>query len=292
MSLEYDEIISIISNCSDLVDFINTYQSLFIEYALDDYLSLDEHFDCIFGRSLQILSQLHQLPTITSEIYKLEKTLLLHLPSVYSMHYTTSLSNQITSTLIDQTSRLFASTYNSFPNENERDEDDNDCIVSSSFLFSSLLISIQTGQNHVQPNETFDQSKSLLQLDKINLHTTVLTHSQLTPSFQFDFFDFEQIENDLKTSSNWIEIEREFLQNILSIWSTKDRFRQTINPWSSDTLWTLIMNFKCSDMNLKYEFILLIQWSFCLLTIQALNRDWDLCKRNSRRTKTIPLCSI
>jgi len=31
-------------------------------------------------------------------------------------------------------------------------------------------------------------------------------------------------------------------------------------------------------MNLKYEFILIIQWSFCLLTIQALNRDWDLCK--------------
>jgi hypothetical protein len=31
-------------------------------------------------------------------------------------------------------------------------------------------------------------------------------------------------------------------------------------------------------MNLKYDFILIIQWSFCLLTIEALNRDWDICK--------------
>ncbi|CAF4702463.1 unnamed protein product, partial [Rotaria sp. Silwood2] len=100
--------------------------------------------------------------------------------------------------------------------------------------------------------------------------------SQLTSSFQFDFNDFEQIENDLNNTYDWINIEREFLINIISIWSNKTLTMHTINPWSSETFWTLIMHFKCSDMNLKYEFILIVQWCLCLLTIQAFNRDWDL----------------
>ena len=81
----------------------------------------------------------------------------------------------------------------------------------------------------------------------------------------------------LEEKIHWIEIEREFVSNIISIWSTRDRHIQTINPWSSETLWKLITNFKYSDVNLQCEFILIIQWAFCLLTIQALNRDWDLC---------------
>ena len=54
------------------------------------------------------------------------------------------------------------------------------------------------------------------------------------------------------------------------------------------------MNFKCSDMNLKYEFILIIQWCFCLLTIQAFNRDWDLCKfyHELNSTKYSSFCSF
>ena len=75
-----------------------------------------------------------------------------------------------------------------------------------------------------------------------------------------------------------MEIEREFSSNMISIWSTRDRNLQTINPWSSETLWRLITNFKYSDVNLKSELILIIQWAFSLLTIQAFNRDWDLCK--------------
>jgi hypothetical protein len=259
------------------VNFINTYQYLFIEYAIDDYLILDEHIDLIYQKVVQILDYLHHLPTINSEIYKLEKDLLFYLPSNYSNQISSSLLNPITSTLIEQTSRLFSSTYNSLSNDID-DDDDNDCIISSSFLFSSSPYSINSIKDKINYHDTLDQSGSLLQLDKINVRTTILTHSKLTSSFQFDLTDFEQIENDLSKKIDWIEIEREFFSNIISIWSKKDLNIQTINPWSSEIFWTLILNFKCSDMNLKYEFILIIQWSFCLLTIQTLNRDWDLCK--------------
>lgn len=283
MSIEYEDILSIVSNCTNLVNYINTYQHLFIEYAFDDYLSLDEHFDLIFTKSLQILERIHDLPIINSEIYNFEKQLISYLPSNYSNQYQSIIITQITSTLIDQTSRLFSSTYQSLANENQtHDDNDNDCVISASFLFSCVPLSIQNEKHKSQLNDQFEQSRSLLQLDKINFHTTILTYSQLTPSFQFDLTDFEQIENDLKNPLIWFEIERQFYENILSSWSTKNLHRQTMNPWSSETFWTLIMNFKCSDMNLKYEFILIIQWCFCLLTIQALNRDWDLCKKKKK----------
>ncbi|CAF1263942.1 unnamed protein product [Adineta steineri] len=279
MLIEYDQIISIVSNCSDLVNYINTYQYLFIEYAVDDYFILDEHFNLIYEKVIQIINQMHNLSTINSEIYNLEKELRSYLPSYYLNQISFSLSNQITSTLIEQTSRLFSSSYNSLTNENDDDDDNNNCIMSSSFLFSSSPISINFDDNNItnrNHNEHYDPSGSLLQLDKINIRTTILTHSQLTPSFQFDLTDFEQIENDLNNTNDWIKIEREFYRNIISILSNEQLNIQTINPWSSETFWTLIMNFKCSDMNLKYEFILIIQWCFCLLAIQAFYRDWDL----------------
>jgi hypothetical protein len=278
MVIEPDEIISIVSNCTDLVNYINTYQYLFIEYAIDDYLYLDEHFDLIYEKVIEILQHLHDFPRINSEIYNLSKELLFYLPTNYSNRISSSLTNQIASTLIEQTSRLFSSSYNSLSNDN--DEDDNDCIMTSSYLFSSSPISIHFDNENPNLNhhENSNHTGSLLQLDKINIRTTVLTHSQLTPSFQFDLTDFEQIENELTNKNDWIKIEREFLQYIISIWSNDKLMMKTINPWSSETFWTLIMHFKCSDMNLKYEFILIIQWCFCLLTIQAFNRDWDLCK--------------
>lgn len=199
MSIEYNQIISIVSNCSDLVNYTNTYQYLFIEYAIDDYLFLDEHFDLIYQKVLEIFNHLHHLSTINSEIYNLEKELLFYLPSNYLNQISSSLSNRITSTLIEQTSRLFSSSYNSLSTDN--DEDDNDGIMSSSFLFSSSLTSINFNNNssitNLKQNDSYEQSGSLLQLDKINIRTTSLTHSQLTPSFQFDLTDFELIENDL-----------------------------------------------------------------------------------------------
>ncbi|CAF3349216.1 unnamed protein product [Rotaria sp. Silwood1] len=278
MSIKYDQIISIVSNCSDLVNCINTYQYLFIEYAIDDYFYLDEHFDLIYQNVLKILNYLHSLSTINSDIYNFEKELRCYLPSTYLNHISSSLSNQIASSLIDQTSQLLLSSYNSLLNNHN--EDNNDCIISSSFLFSTSPIRINI-DNYNAPKKHNDKnhySGSLLQLDKINIHTTMLTHSQLTSSLQFDFNDFEQIENDLKNLDNtydWINIEREFFTNIISIWSNKHSAMHTINPWSSETFWILIMHFKCSDMNLKYEFILIVQWCLCLLTIQAFNRDWD-----------------
>jgi hypothetical protein len=202
MSIKSDQIISIVSNCSDLLNYINTYQYLFIEYAIDDYLFLDEHFDLIYQKVLEIFTHLHQLSTINSDIYNLEKELLFYLPSNYFNHISSSLSNRITSTLIDQTSRLFSSSYNSLSNDNDEDDNDNDCIMSSSFLFSSSPISINVYNNNnnitnLNQNDSYDNSGSLLQLDKINIRTTSLTHSQVTPSFQFDLTDLELIENDL-----------------------------------------------------------------------------------------------
>ncbi|CAF0765501.1 unnamed protein product [Adineta ricciae] len=279
VSIDFHQLISIVSNCSELMNYIDTYQYLFIEYAIDDYLLLDEHFNEIYENVIKILECIRHLPTINSEIYHLDKELRLYLPLTYSR----SLSTQIVSTLIDQTSRLFSSSYNSLSNDTE-DDDNNDnhntCIMSSSFLFSSspLIINYDNDNKMINLNhsDSFNESRSMIQLDKINIRTTSLTHSQLTPSFQFDLTEFEQIENDLDQSSDWMKIEREVFHKMISVWSHENLTIQTINPWSSETFWILIMHFKCSDMNLKYEFILIIQWCFCLLAIQAFNRDWDL----------------
>lgn len=75
-----------------------------------------------------------------------------------------------------------------------------------------------------------------------------------------------------------MNIEQEFFINIISIWSNSKLTIQTINSWSSETFWTLFMHFKHSDKTLSSQFYLIIQRCLCLLTIQAYNRDWDLCK--------------
>ena len=75
-----------------------------------------------------------------------------------------------------------------------------------------------------------------------------------------------------------MSIERELLGGLISVWSHNELAVQTITPWSSGTFWRLIMHLKGSEMNTQSEFILIIQWCFCLLTIQAFNRDWDLCE--------------
>ncbi|UJR25457.1 hypothetical protein I4U23_006804 [Adineta vaga] len=278
-SIQSNQLLSIVSNCSNLVNYIDTYQYLFIEYAIDDYLLLDEHLNIIYEKILEILEYFHQFPTINSDIYHLQKELRSHLPTTY-LQRLSSLSTQITSTLIDQTSRLFSSSYNSLTNENDDVDTIDNCVMPLSFLFSSSLLLIHSDNNNsminMNLNDSYDQSRSMLQLDKINIRTTNLPHSQLTPSFQFDLTEFEQIENDLNHTNEWMKIEREFFLNIISIWSNEQLIMQTINPWSSETFWMLIMHFKCSDMNLKYEFILIIQWCFCLLAIQAFYRDWDL----------------
>ncbi|CAF1096830.1 unnamed protein product [Rotaria magnacalcarata] len=280
MSIEYDQIISIVSHCSDLVYCVNNYQCLFVEYAIDDYLYLDEQFDLIYEKTLEILRHIHNLTTINAEIYFLEQKLQCYLPSDYLNHITSSLSNRIAATLIDQTSQLFLSSYSSL--SNNHDEDNNECAIASSLLFSTSPISINIDSSNATNNSndnTTDYSDSLLQLDKINIHTTILRQSRFVPSFQFDFNDFDQIENHLKNfhSKNiWMKIEREFFMNIISILSNQNLSTQTINPWSSEIFWALTMHFKYADISFKSEFFLIIQWCLCLLTIQAYNRDWDL----------------
>ena len=205
MSMEYDRVISIISNCNDLMNYIKTYQDLFLEYAIDDYLLLDEHLHSIYEKVLRILHDLHQLTSINSEVYKFEKDLLCYLPSTYIHRISSSFTKAITTTLIEQTARLFTSTSNAlFLND---DDDDNDCIITSSFLFSTCPLPINADKDEITHQESHDQSKSLLQLDKINLRTAMLTQSQLTPAFQFDLTDLEQIEDDL--SKNFIEEKKE-----------------------------------------------------------------------------------
>ncbi|CAF4540933.1 unnamed protein product [Rotaria socialis] len=281
MSIEYDQIISIVSHCSDLVNYVNNYQYLFVEYAIDDYLYLDEQFDLIYEKTLQILRHIHNLTTINAEIYFLEQKLQFYLPSDYLNHITSSLSNRIAATLIDQTSQLFLSSYSSLSNNHDEDGD-NECTIASSLLFSTSPISINIDSNNAANNSTdntADYSDSLLQLDKINIRTTAIKQSRFVPLFQFDFNDFDQIENDLKNFDSktiWMKIEREFFMNIISILSNQKLSIQTINPWSSEVFWTLTMYFKYADISFKSEFFLITQWCLCLLTIQAYNRDWDL----------------
>ncbi|CAF4177430.1 unnamed protein product [Rotaria socialis] len=281
MSIEYDQIISIVSHCSDLVNYVNNYQYLFVEYAIDDYLYLDEQFDLIYEKTLEILRHIHNLTTINAEIYFLEQKLQFYLPSDYLNHITSSLSNRIAATLIDQTSQLFLSSYSSLSNNHDEDGD-NECTIASSLLFSTSPISINIDSNNAANNSTdntADYSDSLLQLDKINIRTTAIKQSRFVPLFQFDFNDFDQIENDLKNFDSktiWMKIEREFFMNIISILSNQKLSIQTINPWSSEVFWTLTMYFKYADISFKSEFFLITQWCLCLLTIQAYNRDWDL----------------
>lgn len=194
--MEYDRVISIVSNCTDLMNYLQTYQDLFVEYAIDDYLLLDEHLHSIYERILRILHDLHQLTSINSDIYKFEKDLLCYLPSTYIHRITSSFSKVITSTLIEQTARLLTSTSTSLFLTDE--DDDNDCIMISSFLFSTCPLPINSDKDGMAVHqESQDQSKSLLQLDKINLRTAMLTQTQLIPAFQFDLTDLEQIEDDL-----------------------------------------------------------------------------------------------
>ncbi|CAF4422526.1 unnamed protein product [Rotaria socialis] len=281
MSIEYDQIISIVSHCSDLVNYVNNYQYLFVEYAIDDYLYLDEQFDLIYEKTLEILRHIHNLTTINAEIYFLEQKLQFYLPSDYLNHITSSLSNRIAATLIDQTSQLFLSSYSSLSNNHDEDGD-NECTIASSLLFSTSPISINIDSNNAANNSTdntADYSDSLLQLDKINIRTTAIKQSRFVPLFQFDFNDFDQIENDLKNFDSktiWMKIEREFFMNIISILSNQKLSIQTINPWSSEVFWTLTMYLKYADISFKSEFFLITQWCLCLLTIQAYNRDWDL----------------
>ena len=198
MPIEYYQVISIVSDCSNLMNCVHTYQYLFIEHAIDDYFSLDEHFDLIYERVLEILDHLYHLSTINSDIYSLGKELLYYLPSNYSNRISSSFSTQIVSSLIQRTAQLFSSSSsNSQTDNNENDE--NECVLSPSKLFSSSSISINIDihQANKLHDDSCHRSESLLQLDKINVGTMTLAHSQLTSMPQFDFNDFEQIENDL-----------------------------------------------------------------------------------------------
>lgn len=197
MSIEYDPIISIVSQCSDLVNCVNTFQYLFVEYAIDDFLYLDTHFNLIYEKVVEILNHLHNLTTIDSEIYHLEKKLLCYLPANYLNQITSSLPNRIASTLIDQTSKLLLSSYDSLINN--YDDDNNESLLTSSFLFSASLMFISIDNKNTAQNQydTSDYSGSLLQLDKINIRTTILKKSRFIPTFQIDFNDLDEIEKDL-----------------------------------------------------------------------------------------------
>lgn len=197
ISIEYDQIISIVSNCSHLINYININQYVFIEYAIDDYLYLDENFDLIYQKVFEILNHLNSLTKTNVQIYNLEKTLQSYLPSTYLNEFSSALSSQITSTLIEQTSQIFMSSYDLL--SNNLDDDNNDSVMSSSFLFSSLPIFIGFENSDATKNlsDSYHYTGSLLQLDKINLRTGISSHSPRMPFFPFDFDHLQQIEHDL-----------------------------------------------------------------------------------------------
>ena len=295
-SIESERILSIVSDSADLVHSLTFYQHLLIEYAIDDYLFLDEHCHSVYDKVLVILDRCQRFPDINSELYHLEQTLLLYLPSTYSRTSAVSLPNRVASTLIEQTSRLLSSSGNALTNH---DVDDNhDGILPSNFLFSSAQVSISLNDENDRAlvHERRDQSQSLLQLDKIDVRTTTLSRSQVYPLSPLDLTDLEQIEEDLsktrfsrppalsywnlssENKNQWPQIERAFLMNLLSSWSNEELTQQTLDPWSSETLWKVVTHLQQIEMNLKSACVVIIQWCFSLLTIEAFNRDWDLCK--------------
>ena len=196
-SIESEGILSIVSNSSELVHSLSVYQHFFIEFAIDDYLFLDEHCHSVYGKVLVILNQCQHFHYTNSELYHLEQTLLSHLPSNYSTPPSGSLPNRIASTLIEQTSLLLSSSGHALANH---DVDNNhDGVLPSNFLFSTAPVSISLNDENAITilHDRSDQGQSLLQLDKIDIHTTILSRTQAAPSFPLDFTDLEQIEDDL-----------------------------------------------------------------------------------------------
>jgi hypothetical protein len=196
-SIESEGILSIVSHSSELVHCLTVYQEIFIEYAIDDYLFLDEHCHSIYDKVLVILDQCHHFPYINSELHHLEQTLLSHLPSNYCVPPSFFLPNRIASTLIEQTSLLLSSSGNALANHDVND--DHDGLLPSNFLFSSASVSISLNDENAIAivHDRSDQGQSLLQLDKIDIHTTILSRAQAVPSFPLELTDLEQIEDDL-----------------------------------------------------------------------------------------------
>ena len=137
------------SETVDLVNILSIHQYLFIEYAIDDYLFLDEHFHSIYGKVQMILDHLEYISCINDEVYYLEKNLLMYLPFNYSR--THSLSHRLALTLSENTSELFSSSSNSLVNFDEIEEE-NDGLLPSTFFFSTTSLSIHSISNEIQPN--------------------------------------------------------------------------------------------------------------------------------------------
>ena len=194
MSIQYEEIISIVSHSSNLVDCIDQHDYLLIEYAFDDYLYLDEHLSDLYDRVLLIIDHLCRLPFVNVDTYHLEKHLRRYLPHTYRPACSPSLPSRIGSTLIDRTSRLCAASF-SVPS-NDHDDGDHESIIPSSGLLSRTPVSISLNDEGTYASHN-DHSRSLLQLDKINVHTSHGIRGQSEPSWNIDLRDLEQIEDDL-----------------------------------------------------------------------------------------------
>ena len=198
VSIKYEEIISIVSHSSDLVHCIDQHDHLLIEYALDDYLYLDEHLNDLYERVLIILDHLCHWPFVNFDTHYLEKHLRRYLPHTYRPAPSPSLAYRIGSTLIDRTSRLCASSYSvpSNDHDDDGDDDDHDSIIPSSGLLSSTPVSIHLNDEGTYASHN-DHSRSLVHLDKINIHTGHGSRGQSEPSWDIDLRDLEQIEDDL-----------------------------------------------------------------------------------------------
>jgi uncharacterized membrane protein YidH (DUF202 family) len=145
--IESEAILSIVQHAAHIVNFIAINQYLFIEYAIDDYLFLDEHFHSIYSDVFVIVGQLQHRSSINTEIYHIEQQLLTYLPRTYSIVDGFSVSHRIASTLIEQSSRLLLSIEQSIVNHHDNDDINVESVVPSSLLFSSRLLPIDFNMN-------------------------------------------------------------------------------------------------------------------------------------------------
>ena len=182
VSIHSDEILSIVSNCSDLFVFVNENREIFLDLSIDDFLFLDEHFHEVFMKIVQILNRFNNFSQINVELFELEENLLFFLPSNYRSLISSSVSHRLASTLIEATSQFFTSASKKI-NENSIE------------LFSSSPSFINSSKN-----ETADYEKSLIQLEKIQIQTSNISSNN---TLQLDLIDLDPIESNLSEKKNF-----------------------------------------------------------------------------------------
>lgn len=191
-----DEILKLFSDCHNLLCYVDKHRELLIDCAIDDFLFLDDHFDTVQHKTTQIIDNLNQFSTINSDLYLIETQLCHYFPATRS-----NLRNRLVSTLIEESCLLLSPTLNTNLLQMSSAE------VGSILTPTDALFNMHTVfKSSSQRDSVFDIKdpqdplQSSIQLDKININTSISVHYTSIPSFQYDLTDLQLMESRL---SNW-----------------------------------------------------------------------------------------